>query len=141
MVMCISPSPSRARGGQPRYTPFKAALSAGIVALATAASAHGDESSLIVQASGFKNNAGQAVARLFMPGDDVLQRGRWEAKAAIKDGKARAWRFHLTIYSGQELRDLLEKVGFINVKLFGSFDGAAYDQNAQRLIVVARRPA
>jgi SAM-dependent methyltransferase len=59
----------------------------------------------------------------------------------IKDGKARAWRFHLTIYSGQELRDLLERAGFTDVKLFGSFDGAAYDQNAQRLIAVARRLA
>jgi SAM-dependent methyltransferase len=59
----------------------------------------------------------------------------------IKDGKARAWRFHLTIYSGQELRDLLEQAGFTEVRLFGSFDGAAYDQSAQRLIAVARRSA
>jgi SAM-dependent methyltransferase len=59
----------------------------------------------------------------------------------IKDGKARAWRFHLTIYSGQELRDLLEQADFTEVRLFGSFDGAAYDQSAQRLIAVARRSA
>ncbi|HRZ56492.1 MAG TPA: hypothetical protein P5525_13665 [Candidatus Paceibacterota bacterium] len=47
----------------------------------------------------------------------------------------------LTIYSGQELRDRLEQAGFADVQLFGSFDGTAYDQNAQRLIAVARRPA
>jgi hypothetical protein len=45
----------------------------------------------------------------------------------------------MTIYSGQELRDPLEQAGFTDVKLFGSFHGAAYDQDAQRLIAVARR--
>jgi SAM-dependent methyltransferase len=59
----------------------------------------------------------------------------------IKAGKARTWRFHLTLYSGQELRDRLESAGFTDVQLFGSFDATAYDQSAQRLIVVGRRPA
>jgi SAM-dependent methyltransferase len=58
----------------------------------------------------------------------------------IKDGKARTWRFHLTIYSGQELRDRLGQAGFTDVKLFGSFDGEEYGLNAQRLIAVGRRP-
>ena len=58
----------------------------------------------------------------------------------IKNGKARTWRFHLTVYSGQELRDRLEQAGFTDVKLFGSFDGDEYGVNAQRLIAVARRP-
>ncbi len=57
----------------------------------------------------------------------------------IKDGKARTWRFHVTVYSGQELRDRLEQAGFINVKLFGSFDGKEYGLNAQRLIAVGRK--
>ena len=58
----------------------------------------------------------------------------------IQDGKVRSWRFHLTIYSGQELRERLEQAGFSDVELFGSFDGTPYDQNAQRLIAVGRRP-
>jgi SAM-dependent methyltransferase len=58
----------------------------------------------------------------------------------VKDGKARTWRFHVTIYSGQELRDRLEQAGFAGVKLFGSFDGEEYGANAQRLIVVGRKP-
>jgi SAM-dependent methyltransferase len=58
----------------------------------------------------------------------------------IKDGKTRTWRFHLTIYSGQELRDRLEQAGFTDVKLFGSFDGDEYDEKALRLIAVGRRP-
>jgi len=58
----------------------------------------------------------------------------------VKDGKARTWRFNLTIYSGQQLRDLLEQVGFTDVKLFVSFDGDEYGSNAQRLIAAGRRP-
>lgn len=58
----------------------------------------------------------------------------------IKNGRARTWRFQVTIYSGQELRDRLEQAGFADVKLFGSFDGDDYGVNAQRLIAVARRP-
>jgi len=58
----------------------------------------------------------------------------------IKHGNARTWRFHLTIYSGQELRDRLEQAGFTDVKLFGSLDGDEYGLNAQRLIAVGRRP-
>jgi SAM-dependent methyltransferase len=58
----------------------------------------------------------------------------------IKNGKARTWRFHVTIYSGQELRDRLEQADFTDVKLFGSFDGDEYGLNAQRLIAVGRRP-
>lgn len=58
----------------------------------------------------------------------------------VKNGRARTWRFHVTIYSGQELRDRLEQAGFTDVKLFGSFDGEEYGLNAQRLIAVGRRP-
>ncbi len=59
----------------------------------------------------------------------------------IKAGKARTWRFHVSIYSGQELRDRLELAGFTDVRLFGSFDGEEYGLNAQRLMAVARKPA
>lgn len=59
----------------------------------------------------------------------------------VKDGKVRTWRFHLTIYSGQELRDRVEQTGFRDVKLFGSFAGEEYGLNAQRLIAVGRKPA
>lgn len=44
--------------------------------------------SLTVQASGFANAQGHAVAKLFRPGDDVRSTGRWEARAEIQDGKA-----------------------------------------------------
>jgi SAM-dependent methyltransferase len=58
----------------------------------------------------------------------------------IKDGKVRTYRFQVTIYSGQELRDRLGQAGFTDVKLFGSFGGDAYDEQAKRLIAVGHRP-
>lgn len=59
----------------------------------------------------------------------------------IKKGKVRSFKFHINIYSGQELRDRLERVGFVDVKLYGSLDGAPYDVDAKRLIAVARKPS
>ncbi len=58
----------------------------------------------------------------------------------IRKGKAKSFRFHHTIYSGQELRDRMEQVGFAEVQLFGNLDGDAYGTNATRLIAVGRRP-
>jgi SAM-dependent methyltransferase len=58
----------------------------------------------------------------------------------VRKGRAKTFRFHHTIYSGQELRDRMEQIGFTDVKLFGNFDGDEYGPNAQRLIVVGYKP-
>jgi len=58
----------------------------------------------------------------------------------LRKGKARSFKFHHTLYSGQELRDRLEQVGFIDVRLYGTLAGDEYGPNAQRLIAVARKP-
>lgn len=55
----------------------------------------------------------------------------------IKDGKAKSFKFHHTIYSGQELKGRLMQVGFQRVRLFGDLDGEEYGPNAKRLIAVA----
>jgi SAM-dependent methyltransferase len=55
----------------------------------------------------------------------------------IKEGRAKVFRFHHTIYSGQELKDRLYQVGFKRVQLFGSLDGDEYGVNARRLIAAA----
>lgn len=59
----------------------------------------------------------------------------------IRGDKVKVYRFHHTIYSGQELRQLLEQAGFSDVRLYGDFDGGEYGLNAQRLVAVARKPA
>lgn len=44
-------------------------------------------------------------------------------------------------YAGTELAALLRACGFASVELFGGLDGSAYDQNAKRLVAVARTSA
>ena len=58
----------------------------------------------------------------------------------IRKGKAKSFKFHHTIYSGQELRDRMAQAGFVDVKLYGNLDGDDYDPNATRLIAVGHRP-
>jgi SAM-dependent methyltransferase len=57
----------------------------------------------------------------------------------VRKGRAKSFRFHHTIYSGQELRDRLEGVGFRDVKLYGDLDGGEYGVGASRLLAVARK--
>jgi SAM-dependent methyltransferase len=57
----------------------------------------------------------------------------------IRKGRMKTWRFHHTVYSGQELRERMEQVGFVGVKLYGNFDGDPYDSDAQQLIAVGRK--
>jgi SAM-dependent methyltransferase len=58
----------------------------------------------------------------------------------VRKGRARTFRFHHTIYSGQELKDRLLGVGFESVRLFGSLAGEPYGPDAGRLVAVARKP-
>jgi SAM-dependent methyltransferase len=58
----------------------------------------------------------------------------------IRNGRAKSFKFHHTIYSGQELRDRMERAGFVGLKLYGNLDGDGYGPNAQRLIALGRKP-
>jgi SAM-dependent methyltransferase len=58
----------------------------------------------------------------------------------IRGGRAKSFNFHHTIYSGQELRDRMERVGFVAVKLHGNLDGDAYGPNAERLVTIGHKP-
>jgi SAM-dependent methyltransferase len=57
----------------------------------------------------------------------------------LRRGRAKTFKFDLTIYSGQELRDRMEQVGFADVKLYGGVGGEEYGRDAQRLVAVGRR--
>ena len=59
----------------------------------------------------------------------------------IKGRQAKTFKFHHTVYSGQELKDRMERVGFESLKLYGSLDGSPYDSDAQRLIIIGRKPS
>ena len=47
-----------------------------------------DQDVLDVHASGFKHEGGHAIAKLFLPGENVLGKGHWQAVAAIVGGQA-----------------------------------------------------
>jgi SAM-dependent methyltransferase len=57
----------------------------------------------------------------------------------IRDGTARTYRFQTNIYSGQELKELLLRAGFGEVKLYGSLEGEEYGLGAKRLVAVAKK--
>jgi len=57
----------------------------------------------------------------------------------IRKGHAKAYTFHHTIYSGQELIDRMQQVGFADVELYGNLDGDEYGPNATRLIAVGHK--
>lgn len=57
----------------------------------------------------------------------------------IKNGIAKSYTFHHTLYSGQELMDRLERVGFTDIRLFGDYEGNEYGPDARRLIAAARK--
>jgi hypothetical protein len=98
----------------------------------------------------------EQLARIFSPvgletypdGTQLLQRreifddwtrirNQW---TIIRRGRTKVYAFHHTIYSGQELRDLMERAGFTGVKLYGSLDGEAYGRTTTRLVAVGRKP-
>ena len=68
-----------------------AGATAGVLAVLSGAAAiageppHGE---LIVKATGFKTAEGQAVAKLFLPGENVRGKGHWQATGQIHDGRA-----------------------------------------------------
>jgi len=58
----------------------------------------------------------------------------------IRDGSTRTLRLRHWIYSGRELREMLEAAGFSSVTIHGDLDGSPYNQLAKRLVAVARKP-
>lgn len=57
----------------------------------------------------------------------------------IRDGTAERFRFEHTLYSGQELRELMNWAGLSNVSLYGGLDGRPYGPGAERLVAVGRK--
>jgi SAM-dependent methyltransferase len=76
---------------------------------------------------------------LFLEERKVSRDWEWlESRWLIVDSERREFRVRHRLYSGSELRALLFEAGFSKVDLFGSFDGAAYDRSARRLVAIAR---
>jgi SAM-dependent methyltransferase len=61
---------------------------------------------------------------------------RW---LVVADGEVREFTVSHRLYSAYELTQLLERVGFGEVSVYGDLDGADYDESAERLVVLARK--
>jgi SAM-dependent methyltransferase len=61
---------------------------------------------------------------------------RW---IVVKGESRRELNFSHRLYSAVELGAVLERAGFKAVEFFGTFAGAPYDQNAERLVAVATK--
>jgi len=57
----------------------------------------------------------------------------------VKNGTAKTFNFQTRLYSGQEMKDIMRRAGFVEVKVFGDLDGNEYGVNADRLIAVGRK--
>jgi len=85
----------------------------------------------------FGTNAGEALIEMHDIYDGWSRiRNQW---LLVKGDHVRKFEFAHRIYSGQELKDRLEQVGFRNVKLSGDFRGNDYGIKAKRLVVVASK--
>lgn len=63
---------------------------------------------------------------------------RW---TVVRDGAPTEVRFSLRVYSASELKSLAAAAGFGDIRCFGSLAGTPYDHKAERLVMVATRPA
>ena len=55
------------------------------------------------------------------------------------NGSRQEFELKCRVYSAVELKRLLAEAAFAEVRVFGGLDGSIYDQNARRLVAVARR--
>lgn len=57
----------------------------------------------------------------------------------VNDGQVDEYEVSHRLYSAAELSDLLRRAGFSEVDIYGDLDGDDYDQNAEKLVAIARR--
>ena len=57
----------------------------------------------------------------------------------VQNGRARIHKFDHFVYSGRELKELLLRAGFADVRLYGDLRGSPYGVDALRLVAVARK--
>lgn len=62
-------------------------------------------------------------------------RNRW---IRVRDGERREWSVGHRIYAASELAAILAETGLEAVRAYGSLDGAPYDHEAERLVLVGR---
>lgn len=96
----------------------------------------------------------ETAARTFVP-EECIERHGWEVRARYSvvgewEKLGNRWtarnqdsfierEFEIRLYSAFELRMLLARAGFGNIRIYGSLSGRPYDQDADMLVAVAQR--
>jgi SAM-dependent methyltransferase len=57
----------------------------------------------------------------------------------LRGSERKSYTLSHRLYAGTELASLLQQAGFTSVALFGGLEGIPYNQNARRLVTVAKR--
>lgn len=71
---------------------------------------------------------------------DISDDWSWmENRWIIVDDSVKEFTVSHRLYSAFELSELLERVGFDAVSVYGDFEGSDYDENATQLVIVARK--
>lgn len=98
----------------------------------------------------------EVLARVFNPtGSDenpdglVIQRrrveGDWERIEnewiLLRDGTTQTFLFEHWVYSAHELKEMLMRAGFADVRVYGNYHGDPYGLDAKRLVAVGRKVA
>ena len=79
--------------------------------------------------------------KFFLQEHNVVKDWRWVENRwiVIDDDGPHEFKISHWVYSAAELMEMLKKVGFREVQIFGNLEGASYDQAARRLVAVARK--
>jgi len=80
-------------------------------------------------------DGGLLIERVHVLDDWARIRTEW---IVVRGDRARTFAFTFNLYSGEELRGLLDRAGFTEVRLHGGLDGRPFDLTAARLVAVAR---
>lgn len=101
-------------------------------------------------------NGKETAARRFVECEE-FERGGWSVRTEYEvvgawEGMRNRWiairgetridrSFTLRLYSAVEMRNALTEAGFADIGIFGGLDGSPYDQRADSLVALARRPS
>lgn len=90
-----------------------------------------------VHANPVEERKGALLIQKFDITDDWCRaRSQW---VIVQGDKADRVQFEHTLYSGKELRELMNWAGLSDVTLYGSLDGRPYGPGARRLVAVGRK--
>ncbi len=76
------------------------------------------------------------IQRVEVLDDWCRARSEW---LLVRGKEAERFSFEHTLYSGRELRELMNWAGLSDVKLYGGMDGRPYGPGARRLVAVGRK--